>query len=335
MKSPKQFILLMITLLGIMLMVLASLSCSNKSYSGPVESITLGTLPLETSTLIFIAEDQQFFTRYGLKIDYKYFDTGLNTLNGLLNKEVDIAAPVGEYAMVGKILSKENIQAIGSIDKANYQSIIGRRDRGISTPSDLKGNKIGVILGTQQEFYVVRFLELNGIQARDTTFVNITLAQAVNAIVSGDVAAVVTPPPYTDSILNNLGSNAVTWSVQSNQLTQQLMICRNEWIMQHPVLIERFIKSLAEAQDYLNQHPPEARAIVRKKLSLTDGEISRVWSQNQFSLSLDQSLIIAMEDEARWMMQNNLTPERQMPDFRKYIYVDGLKAVKPEVVNIR
>jgi len=59
-----------------------------------------------------------------------------------------------------------------------------------------------------------------------------------------------------------------------------------------------------------------------------------IWSENQFSLSLDQSLVTAMEDEARWMIKNNLTKEKQVPDFLNYIYVDGLKAVKPEAVNI-
>jgi NitT/TauT family transport system substrate-binding protein len=41
-----------------------------------------------------------------------------------------------------------------------------------------------------------------------------------------------------------------------------------------------------------------------------------------------------MEDEARWMIKNNLTTEKTVPDFLKYIYIDGLKAVKPEAVNI-
>lgn len=41
-----------------------------------------------------------------------------------------------------------------------------------------------------------------------------------------------------------------------------------------------------------------------------------------------------MEDEARWMIKNNLTSEKQVPDCMNYVYVDGLKAVKPEAVNI-
>ena len=60
-----------------------------------------------------------------------------------------------------------------------------------------------------------------------------------------------------------------------------------------------------------------------------------VWSQNQFSLSLDQSLIVAMEDEARWMIKNDLTTEKQVPNFVDHIFTKMvLKQVKPEAVNI-
>lgn len=62
--------------------------------------------------------------------------------------------------------------------------------------------------------------------------------------------------------------------------------------------------------------------------------MAAVWDKNQFSLSLDQSLILAMEDEARWMIKNNLTNEKNVPNFLDYIYEDGLKAVKPEAENV-
>ena len=73
---------------------------------------------------------------------------------------------------------------------------------------------------------------------------------------------------------------------------------------------------------------------MQKRLKLDDAYTATVWSQNQFSLSLDQSLIAAMEDEARWMIKNKLTNEKKVPDFLDYIYEDGLKAIKPEAVSI-
>jgi NitT/TauT family transport system substrate-binding protein len=41
-----------------------------------------------------------------------------------------------------------------------------------------------------------------------------------------------------------------------------------------------------------------------------------------------------MEDEARWMINNNLTAENQVPNFLDYIYMDGLETVKPGAVNM-
>jgi hypothetical protein len=41
-----------------------------------------------------------------------------------------------------------------------------------------------------------------------------------------------------------------------------------------------------------------------------------------------------MEDEGRWMINNNLTTKKTIPNFRNYIYLKGLDAVKPEAMNI-
>jgi hypothetical protein len=52
------------------------------------------------------------------------------------------------------------------------------------------------------------------------------------------------------------------------------------------------------------------------------------------ALSLDQTLVAATKDETQWMINNNLSGERQIPDFLNYICEDGLKAIRPEAVNI-
>jgi NitT/TauT family transport system substrate-binding protein len=58
------------------------------------------------------------------------------------------------------------------------------------------------------------------------------------------------------------------------------------------------------------------------------------WTEHQLSVSLDQALIAAMEDEARWMIRSNLVSENQVPDFLNYTYPDALKAAEPDAVSI-
>ena len=170
---------------------------------------------------------------------------------------------------------------------------------------------------------------------RDIAVVDIkTPAEWVEAVVNGDIDAIATAQPYANSINNRLGANAVVWSAQSNQPLYTQVISTDEWITKHPELISKFLESLSEAEGYVNTHPAEANAIVQKRLNLDADYMDTVWRQNQFSLSLDQSLVLAMEDEARWMISNNLTAEKKVPDFLDYIHEDELKAIKPESVNI-
>jgi NitT/TauT family transport system substrate-binding protein len=84
----------------------------------------------------------------------------------------------------------------------------------------------------------------------------------------------------------------------------------------------------------MGQHPDEAKAIVQKTMNFTSDYMEVVWSRNQFALSLDQSLILAMENEARWMINNNLTNQTTIPDFLTYVYLEGLNSVNPESVNV-
>jgi NitT/TauT family transport system substrate-binding protein len=58
------------------------------------------------------------------------------------------------------------------------------------------------------------------------------------------------------------------------------------------------------------------------------------WNQVQFALSLNESLVAAMEAEAQWMIANNLTTSTQIPNFLDYVEENNLKAVKPESVNV-
>jgi NitT/TauT family transport system substrate-binding protein len=325
-----------ITVVRVMLFIaiLIAGSCSPRDDASPMESISFGTVLLEPSLPLFVAEDQGLFVQNGLNVTFKIYDVGLNAARGLVNDEVDMASPVAEYVMIGRIFDDKKIQAIASLDEVDYALVIGRKDRGIEQISDLKGKKIGVVRGTILEFQLGRFLELNGLKPADVTLVHGTLPQSASAIVDGDLDAVMSIPPFTTNIQKQLDVNAALWSAQNIQPFYGLVLAKNEWIQQHPRAVERFLMAMKQAEEFITHHPDQAEEILRKKLNFNDEEIARVWAQNQFSLMLDQSLLLAMEDEARWMIENKLTGKTTIPNFLDYLYLDGLLTVKPEAVNI-
>jgi NitT/TauT family transport system substrate-binding protein len=313
------------------LLVLPS-SCAFEKSPPDVKSITVGRLPIEAHLLFFIAQDQNYFAKNGLTVNTRDYETG-GAVKGLINGEVDIAF-TGEFATVQNSFERSDFQILSCVDKYQYFYMAARKDSGILTPSDLKNKKIGVALGINSQFYLGRFLELNRIALNDVQVVALQASQYVSAIGNKDVDAVVFMSPYYENIKETLGDNEIIWSVQNAQPLFSVMIAKSEWAASHTEDITRLLKSLVLAERYLVKNQKQSKEILQKYLKVDVPYVERIWPDNQFALSLDLSLVAAMEDEARWIIKNNLTTAKVVPDFNDYIYENTLKSIKPEAVNI-
>lgn len=251
----------------------------------------------------------------------------------MMNGEVNIAA-ASEFVYTKKILTDEKFYTFGTIDKVFNEYIIARKDRGITKVADLSGKKIGVAIGTAPEFYVGRFLEINGVNSSDITLINVSPQQSLNALQNGTVDAVIAWEPYVSEIEEALGGTVLKWEAQEDQLTYFDLHCTVEWVKTNPELIARFLKSLSQAESYLINNPDQAKNIIQAKLGYSREYVDKVWPAHKFGLSLDQSLVLAMQDESRWLINSRLTNVTSVPIFMNYIYTDGLNSVKPESVTI-
>ena len=331
-----------ITIMAIVIIVAVSLILtsfyylnSQNPYAGNMESIDVAYSPFESVALFWVAEKQDFFSQNGLNVTTHKYDSGAGALDGVLKGEADIVVGTTEFPFTVRVLNQARIRTIGSISKSEFTYLIGRKDRGINEVSDLKGKRVGTTFGTIAHFYLGRFLNLNGLNIQDVTLVDLkTPAEWVDAVVNGSIDAVATAQPYANLAKEGLGANAVVWSVQNSQPMYAQMIATDEWITENPELITRFLKSLLQAEEFTINHPAVAKTIVKNQMNFTEAYTETAWRQNQFLLTLDQSLILSMEDEARWMIANKLTNETEVPNFLNYIYLDGLVSVKPDSVNV-
>jgi NitT/TauT family transport system substrate-binding protein len=316
----------------IMVIALGSLSCQG-TYSGKVDSITFANLHLQSSALIYVAQDKNFFKNNGLSVTIKEFDTGTATSDALLKGQADLAT-MAEFLTVGNIFQKQDISIIGTMDKTNTQTLIGLKSRGISKITDLSGKRVGLGERTSSEFYLGRLLDLNGMDISRVTLVDLPPSKLDGSLANNVVDAVVGWAPYSNQIQDHFKSDTVSWEVQLNQPVFGLIIGKTDWVKNNPEIVRRFLKSLNDAVDFLLKNPDQAKAIVCTHLNYDKAYLETIWPQYVFSLSLDQTLVAAMEDEARWMIKNKLTSEKKVPNFTSNIAESGLKTVKPEAVNI-
>ena len=152
------------------------------------QTITLADLPLESSALVYVAQDKGYFAANGLEVKFKNYDTGVAAGNAVLAGEADIAN-MTEFVMVRNALDQTQLRIVGSMNRGLPMSLVGLKSRGITTVSSLAGKRIGLTRGTITEFYLGRFLDLHAMSIKDVTLVDLPPAQWQGALASGAVDA--------------------------------------------------------------------------------------------------------------------------------------------------
>lgn len=301
--------------------------------SKPCGDIILSIPTSGIPALIYIAEDQGYFKRNGLNVTLREYNAGADAFSGMLKGEADIGL-TAEYPVVTEAFKKDNLSILANIDKYQVIYLVYQNDTGIHGFKDLAGKKIGVQRGSLCEFYLGRYLNMHGMSMDNSTLVDLPMSQLPDALASGSIDACVVRDVEVLKIRDLLGDNLTTCKVQSYQSSYALLACDSDWAAAHPEEIDRLLMSLLDAEQYAINHPAEARKIVQRRNNYTADFMAVTWPEHQYSLSLDHSLIIAMEDEGRWMIASNLTPATKIPDYRNYIYTRGMEKVKPEAINI-
>jgi ABC-type nitrate/sulfonate/bicarbonate transport system substrate-binding protein len=310
---------------------LACLGCSDTR----LEPLRLGSQALETTLPIEVAQQGRLFEANGLDVAMSQYDTGLAALNALIEGKDDAAAGVSDYVVTTKVLAGDDLKAVACIDKVDFIFLVARKDRGIHAVHDLAGKKIGVLPSTAQEFYVSRFLDMNGVGMEKVTMVNPgTLSDGVGLIADGGIDALVTVDPYLGEARAALGENAVVWPAQGSQPVFLLVVCRSQWIPGHEATVVKLLQSLRKAEERILWHPSDAKKTAQNMMGVSKDQVEAFWQRNEYSLSLERALLAAMEDEARWLIASGLEKAAEIPDFTDSMYVEGMRRVFPEGISV-
>ncbi len=305
----------------------------NTPKAQALETVTIGHVPVESFALLYIAENQGFFVNNGLNVTVKDYPTGSAAVHALIDGEVDIGGS-SDYVVDLFAFQNQNISIITNCGESEFFDLIGRNDHGISTPFDLNGKTIGTAQYTVATFYLGLFLEAHGMSIQNITLVNLAPTEIADAISNGTVDAVVSWELNTEQVKSQLGTGYVDWQLQMDTPFYGVLSCRNDWISTHTETLNNLLKALMQAEDYLNSNQTQAQQIFKDRFQYSDSYITTIWNRTNFGLSLPQRLPEIMEQEATWMMNNNITTQTTLPNITNYIDTAPLQAVNPETVTI-
>ena len=104
------------------------------------------------------------------------------------------------------------------------------------------------------------------------------------------------------------------------------------WIEQNRGTAEKFVKALCEANDIIEKDRPAAAKMVAKFLKMPVELATELMPKLEFDMKWNPRSLEAIRDSAQLLSDQK---KLKAPlDYSKYVYMDLLKAVRPESVTL-
>lgn len=306
-----------------------------RQAAGPLEPMTIAANTQYVGTgLVFVTQAKGYFAEEGLNVTLQPYATGKAALDAALEGRANLAT-VADIPIMFEVTKGQPVSIVATIFTGEKDvGIIGRIDQDVSTLASLNGKRMGVTVGTSAHFMLDSFLIRQKLSPDDLTLRDLQPEKLVDALVKGDVDAVATWEPYLSSLRIQLGANgAVFYSAGIYEVVFTIAGAR-DYVVSRPEAIKRLLRALIRAERFCKDEPDAARQIIAGAINMSLENLRELWPSYRFYVALHQSLLLTLEDETRWAIKNKLTARPDMPNYLNHLYLEGLRAVKPESVTV-
>ena len=301
----------------------------------PAEALVIAANTEYVGACAVVAGQQRgFFAGQGLQVKVLPFSSGKAAMQAVLEGKADVGT-VADIPIVFAAMDGLPVKVLATLFRTGRDhGIVGRRDHGVLTPASLKGKRVGVTQGTSGQFTLDVFLNWQRMDGSDVTMVNYKPEELGPALVRGEVDAVAGWEPFLGKMRKELGDTAVSFSGEEAYESIYNLVALQRFTSARTAVIPRLLQALEEASAWCERSPREAHHLLPATTNLSQDEVLAAWPTYHFGLELDQSLLLALEDRARWAIRNRLANAREVPNFLDNLYLQGLGEVRPIAVTV-
>ena len=294
--------------------------------------LKLGLAPFPSMGLAHVAVARNYFEQQGLK-DFEVVPcvNGGECLDRLERGEFDLTL-ASDIAITLATQQGRQMEVIATVAQSRRSNqFIARKLPGLNTPADLRGRRIGYIKGTSSHYFVEAFLSFHGISANDVTLVELQQQRAAEQLVNGEVDAAALFQPQAPRAIQALGSTGQVFEVPG-------LYTVTVNVVGHPGIadgeLQSVIRALEQAEKFILSQPAEAARLLAPRLNLSQEAVVAALADFDFRIGFEQSLLIALESQARWARRSALVPVSSRVDYLSLMRVGPMKQVAPRRVTL-
>lgn len=244
------------------------------------------------------------FGRDRIKVAFPEIIEGPKMTEALAAGSLDFCNALGGTSAILAAANGVDLKIIGVYSRAPKAFTIVAADARIQTVADLKGRKVGGPKGTILHQLLLAALAKQGLKGEEVAFVNLGIAQAVSALLSGSVDAALVAGPAVPKALEN-GAHLVTTGEGLLSATI-VMAVSGEFLTRHPDLVERYLKVHNESLRYMKEHPDEVYQLAAEETGISLDDVRKMYPWYDFNPVIAAADLADLEKTQNFLVRNGL-----------------------------
>ena len=212
-----------------------------------------------------LLEDE--FAKEGISIVWVQTLGSNKALEFLNAGSIDFGSTAGSAALVAKVHGNP-IKSIYVYSRPEWTALVTTKDSNIDKIADLKGRRVAVTRGTDPHIFLVRALQSVGLTEKDIVPVLLQHPDGKTALIRGDVDAWAGLDPMMAQAEIEDGARLFYRNAAAN--TWGILNVRQEFLKDHPDLVQRTLAVYEEARKYSLAHPDELKHVFMTVTKLPD-----------------------------------------------------------------
>ena len=286
------------------------------------------------SAPLLVADALRLFEAEGVEVRVDEYVGGYRCLDAVVAGEAD-GGTVAALPLVFRSFKASDFAVVATFVRSRQDSkLLTRATLGIERVADLRGRRVGAVTGTSSHFFLHNVLVLAGVDPESVQVVHGAPDRLGAALLGGEVDAVALWEPHAWELMREPGAGVRSLPfVSTFRETFNLAVGRQA-LEAAGDRLDAVLRALDRAILYIEEQPEAARAIVARRLALPAAFADSVWTTLDFRLSLDQALLVNLEQQARWVIEEGLVDATEVPNYLGVVDSAPLRRVRPDAATL-
>lgn len=235
-----------------------------------------------------------------VEVTYTEFESGPPENEAFASGTQDVGV-MGNVPTLSAAAAGQDRKILGvAYNGEKTEALLVSKDSSVTSPEELKGKKIGLVIGSIAQDFAERVLEKEGIQDDEVEFVNLSSIEQQNALATGQVDAIAVWQPMIAQV-EAADTGKVLVDGTGLYKCENLISGNGTYITENPDIVKIFLEQYAKAAEEISAHTEKYAEEYASKYSLDPDIVNATISDMNFQVSITDEDKEDLQQTADWL----------------------------------